>query len=496
MAPPSGTFHSPSEEIKFDFLSLLPPELVEELLSYLTVQDLLHGVQVCRRWWQLIMGALTPWKAAAIRMGVSESLIRENCPKYHSMSALTLAALRHRKYISSSTTRAVPTLGIGNASWNRWDRYIWAGQGKVLCHQPDLVTTKPLEVEIKSVGADGTCTLLRSITHLNTDLEAAKVFALENGALMWVNWSYSRWVVCRNDGRVVSWRTRRFINPDADEGYEAQVCSQCGLIAVVASNIVIKEKKRFWKLEILKLSSSAGMKATCLLKYPDNDGDSLVNAHWQKNLILIPKQQSKKDGKGFCTNHTVAINFRYGIAFFYLPECNVSGMCDSVGVSKPKGRDEHFKKSFKLSHDKKLLGVLTTQSQHYIWRLDRKEYQISPVPHNCHTCLALGHLYSILDCRDSGVNVVVTFTGEKLLVGHYPSLKLDLPHCLWEPVDVTWLNDFYYPKSGSLYLSTLEYCVSSHGRRGHLPKDKVGKPWPPQAWYEVVSIIASKRLAK
>ena len=63
--------------ISGDFLSLLPPELAEEVLSYLTAEDLLCGMQVCRSWYRLIAEAVAPWKSAARKMGISESMIEE-----------------------------------------------------------------------------------------------------------------------------------------------------------------------------------------------------------------------------------------------------------------------------------------------------------------------------------------------------------------------------------------------------------------------------------
>ena len=48
-----------------DFLSFLPPEIAFSILVYLDVKDLIRGLQVCRKWRQLITEATPAWKAAA-----------------------------------------------------------------------------------------------------------------------------------------------------------------------------------------------------------------------------------------------------------------------------------------------------------------------------------------------------------------------------------------------------------------------------------------------
>ena len=54
-----------------DFLSLLSPEIVFKILEYLDVEDLLCGMQVCRKWRQLITEATPVWKVVSQKGPVS-----------------------------------------------------------------------------------------------------------------------------------------------------------------------------------------------------------------------------------------------------------------------------------------------------------------------------------------------------------------------------------------------------------------------------------------
>ena len=76
-----------------------------------------------------------------------------------------------------------------------------------------------------------------------------------------------------------------------------------------------------------------------------------------------------------------------------------------------------------VSADSKLVGLfgrgLSTCTFH-IWELGSGKYHSAAIPAHSYSCLALGHLYSILECynhknKEESVCVVSTFTGEVIL---------------------------------------------------------------------------------
>ena len=81
-----------------DFLTLLPPEIAAMILSYLPVEGLIAGMQVCRSWREIISAPL--WRNASNEIGLSGAIVKTYLPECGSYMELTLRALRHSKCIS------------------------------------------------------------------------------------------------------------------------------------------------------------------------------------------------------------------------------------------------------------------------------------------------------------------------------------------------------------------------------------------------------------
>ena len=388
------------------------------------------------------------------------------------MSALTLAALRHRKSISSSVITTIPIPGIDDSDEEDDGLFLYAGQGIVLYHSTYyndtgavIDTDEKLKVDIKSVNSDGTCTLLKSISGLDTRLEPDIAFALDDGAVMWTC-TAGPWFMCNtesDDNREITWEV-----DELDYGYLVQIaaCLHCGLVGVLPCDITTRQ----WELCTLKLirSSETSSKVSHQLRLPD----SFPLKKYRGAIVVLPNQHAEKDDDGFCKAHSVVVCLDGGIIFYNVPEAGISDPVkvlshqDEYDVSRSNGR-------FTFSHDKKLVGMICEEKFH-LWRLDSDEYvcHVLPAPFEAwpnSTCFTVGHLYSVLNCGHS-VKVVASFTGEVILGFHDTGDKDNIySEDLWGPADVTWLNDFsYYPKSGYWHITGLSFDTNDTSPSGAL----------------------------
>ena len=89
-------------EREFDFLSNLPPEVVQKITSYLSVRDVLKCLAVCRNWNGILSGIeLAPfWRRACHYAGFPYYYIKERMPKCKYPSELFHEVRLHKDKVS------------------------------------------------------------------------------------------------------------------------------------------------------------------------------------------------------------------------------------------------------------------------------------------------------------------------------------------------------------------------------------------------------------
>ena len=459
LCSPRERFHF-QEELKThlnrDFLSLLPPEIVIQILSYLSVDDLVSGLQVCKDWRRLISGATPVWKTAPQKMGLSESIMSAKLPKYNgSLSALTLAAWKHRKCIASSRPSLVAMDTYFSGTRNQMalrrlvDRkcdYHWAGNGVVVCHKMDA----SLNIDILLMTDAFSFKILCSYCALDACLQLRWAAAIGSEYLIWRNYSGNKWVKCSlKESKLSVW-----IDDSIREEGVAGVCDKCGLITILPSSV--DQEAGLWHMSILKLIAGhkRPVKTYCSLKAPSglwselDAGESIIEG---LDVFSIAKNGETND---FCKAHCLLVQLEGSIAVYHvLNDVGTVHIYNPTKVLQPHPCEATNGTFFQRSSDGKLVSMVST-CQHHIWQLDSGSYHSVHTPSNCCCCLALGHLYSVLQCEDS-VKVVATYTGEVLF-----SCSIALPLVqgrqlatlgiferppfprFWEPLDSRWLNDF------------------------------------------------------
>ena len=86
-----------------DILLRLPPEIVQKILGYLTIDDVLRCVTVCRRWNLLICDLDSFWKRKCIKeLGLSITKMNDLLPKFKHAKDLYMVAKRDNLPIAIS----------------------------------------------------------------------------------------------------------------------------------------------------------------------------------------------------------------------------------------------------------------------------------------------------------------------------------------------------------------------------------------------------------
>ena len=440
-----------------DFVTLLPLEIVLQIFSYVSVDDLVVGLQVCRGWQMRISQATPVWKAAAKKIGLSDFIVSAKMPRYGSMMSLTKAALKHRNALSSCVAKMMAVPGDLNDD----HEYRWAGNGVVYS---SWHSRHAISVDVKVIS-DFHSQLSVSRTHyrpkkLTEYLVPAWATAVGIGVgkeyIIWRNRNHDSWVKCRLDDGEPNfqvWRDNTDLQP-----HLADVCDTCGLIATFPADVAM-EGQSVISVTIRKLLCDQRRveKTFCQLVVPK----SLHELERSDSVVIseIDIDSGRRIVAGFCTFHCVLLRFQCGrksgdcvIAKYHIPTYTTpaTSNIDPIQVLQPRG-DPNILSFFQRSADGKLVSMVETWTcRHHIWSMDTGIYCVIQGPPSSITCLALGHLYSVLQCENS-VKVVSTFTGQVLLTcsAHLPKIISSFPDTtnlpyprFWEPLDSKWLNDF------------------------------------------------------
>ncbi len=461
-----------------DFLILLPPELFLHLLAFLPVEDLITSVQVSRGWRQRIREADPIWKAATRMLGLDEFVISTKFSKYGSIVSLVVAAVKHRRSVSSSTPQLVRQ--TGDFSPSRRYNWQWAGSGIIV----DGRTLDIARISSPCVLSSFPC------IPMNRSQLPVPEWAVADRQQRYLIWRGSHehdgWV--RYDfGRACKhWR-----EPQDLSHHVAGMCDHCSLITTVPSEIT--DGMSLIKMTIRKLlpKFQQPVKAYCQLKVPT----CLVSCKRQgMGMLKITDAETFLHGstvnyciEDFCDMHHILLKFEYDtgtdqesdslctIAEYSFPTAATCGAkaIEPIRILQIEGKDRLS--FFQLSSDGRLASIIGQGTgKHHIWKPgDSRGDFVVPVPPDTSCCLALGHLYSVLQCTSS-VEVVATFTGQVLLSCPSPPSQYYHYQRFWVPLDQTWLDDFDFYQEDLWHIVVMcyvdggKFTVSSIvGNRGH-----------------------------
>ena len=171
-----------------DFITFLPPEIAITVLSYLPVESLVTGLQVCRSWREIISGATPLWRKAVSEIGLSEAIVKTYLPEYGSYMDLTLVALRHRKLISSYVPHSVMEKKSGFLSRDPAGGYVVS---------ENLPLSVSRNFEVRQICSDGSLMTLHSFSvPMDLEVQFGPFSSISNREFVfwgsnegWVGWS-------------------------------------------------------------------------------------------------------------------------------------------------------------------------------------------------------------------------------------------------------------------------------------------------------------------
>ena len=239
------------------------------------------------------------------------------------------------------------------------------------------------------------------------------------------------------------------------QSHLTDICEECGLITSVPIDVPVGAQFARIAIRTLVSEQNSPIVMYCQLKIPKcvlKIADFVVVSEVETFTRKIPFDKQHK----ICEVHRLIVRFQHGgnlstsvLAEYHIPT-NVSTAVaiEPIQTLQPVDTDEWS--FFQRSTDGTLVSMVDTETcTHHIWELEAGgAYHIVEAPLECTCCLAVEHLYSVLQCENS-VKVVVTYTGDVIFSCSFQLFKIMstvnptifYPK-FWPPLDLTWMNDF------------------------------------------------------
>ena len=457
--------------LKRDFMSLLPPEIVVKILSFLTAGDIFKCLLVSRGWNAVITNCEPFWKHYAKLMGISPCVMAAELDKYSSYKAFALAVLRVRHAISHAKPifRHYP------------DKTGKPPKATLTC-RPAKPILNGLFIghEVYASSDIGTYILsIRALDRVNDLVELTAVTVSHLFVIIWSQSSPKHILIHGSDG---SWIQIRIFSREGFDVcntiwsdrvysgayYELGCCSNCCLLGIVSK---VARGKDLWDLLVSRLvvGCDEPEKLHTAFSFMPFESD-YKDVFFQIHKLALLSDSNDHDTAGFCTNHKLLLQFGACICIFSLVIevdedgvesvtvqnlCNLCPFNDHSYYSTPSILGHEFC----LSADRKLAAYFVDGS-FFAWNLAtldlygfrKKGFQF---PTNA-DCIAVGSLFSVMYTSGiRGLRVISTVNGESLLF-HRINYTGDNP--VYGPKDQQWLNDLCTPgKSLSLAITLQEW---------------------------------------
>ena len=442
--------------LKRDFLTLLPPELVIRILSFLEEGDIFKCLLVSRNWNIVITNCEPFWKYYTKRLGVSPLVMSAEIRNYTSYKALALAMLRLKNVIhhakpvlldyldkTGKPPKATLTCRPAKPVWN----------GLFIGH------------EVYASCDVGTYVLsIRAIDQKENLVELTAVTVSHLFVIIWSQSSLKHILIHGSDG---SWiQTRIFHREGFDvcntmwtdsvysgAYYEMGCCPDCCLVGIVSKAL---QEQELWSLLMNRLvvGYEKPWKLHNMFSFMPFES-CYRNVFFQIHKLVVLSNSSDCDKDGFCTEHKLLLQFGACICMFSLEIETMQDGTENMIVQNlynlcPFNDHSYYTTpsilghEFCLSEDGKLAAYFVDGS-FFTWNLDtcklygfkRDGYQF---PANA-DCIAVGSLFSIMYTNGMhGLRVVSTVTGDTLLFH-----RIDYPgdNPVHGPKDQQWLNSLH-----------------------------------------------------
>lgn len=445
--------------LKRDFVSILPPEIVIKILSYLETGDIFRCLLVSRNWNRVITDCEPFWKYHTRTIGVSPLVMATEIHKYDSYKDFALAVMRARGAIR----RGKPTYQFYS------DKTGKPPNATLTCRPAKPITNGVFIAHEVYSGSDfGTYYLSVRIQNEVQDLvELTAVRVSHLFVIIWCFSSLKHMVIHGSNGtwiqtEVISWETHKLYNNTwydrvySGAYHELTCCPECSLVGIIAK---VPREQKIWDILLNRLVVGYDEPEKVYGSFsflPLDPKESSVFFQIHKIAMIPDLSDTEKDVDNFCRRHKLLIQFGACICVFSLDVeykagkesliieniCNLCPFNDHSFYTTPSILGHQFS----LSSDHKLAAYFVDGS-FFAWNVEtmemygcrKKGFQF---PTNA-DCIAVGYLFSIMYTSGiRGLRVISTVNGESLLF-HRIDYTGDNP--VHAPIDQTWLNNLDVP---------------------------------------------------
>lgn len=452
-----------------DFISLLPEDLVENVLSYLTAADAINCTLVSKNWNKVVGGCSTFWLQQTQELGLNAIFIADQLKKSSckGLKELCASAVTHQSYIRSLTSHGML---IAKSPSSASVMYQYAGNG--------------ITLRYKELNGEAQVVVERIVTPQSV-VEIA-TFSVESfsSRIKWVSSSGSyvlwkqldgKWNGCDTTG--LSLELDQWVDEPVSQGFHSiSFCHHCHLIAILSE---AEDDMEVWDLQVVKLQRGKSTVRKMVYPLPLDR----VQSAWEKKRhflggdVTLLSDSEKVDRNGFCRSHRVLLQVDSKLVLHRLKSVPmterlllINQLLPDAKLSKPlhifsphtseqpldlmdfqvsKGRPT-FCYSSNYSH-----VALLHESYLYVWLLGSCEAEscVDLLHHNLPSdckCLALGDMYAVLASDTHGTcYVVVARTGDMLtqtfsLPCFNPEAQRSTRFRFYAPIDQSWLSGFEY----------------------------------------------------
>lgn len=455
-----------------DFLTHLPSELSGRIIAYLSVEDVLNSLLVCKSWNRILGDCTLYWQTCARNIGLTELFLKEKQQKYGGLKSLCVSALSHCKYVQSLVSRAIV---LARSPDDTGCSYVYAGHGIALRYE-EVNSNNHSVVLVERMNTPHSMVQLSSFA-MSAYSSRVKWAAASDNYVLWKQLD-GKWNGCSTDSRMNGELDTWEDDPVSQGFHSITFCHKCHLVAIMSE---AEDDCEVWDFQVVKLVR--GKTAPRKMVYPipleqiQKVGVIKKRHFLGGEVTLLSEVPQKKAGRGFCQSHRVLLQVDGCIAIHRLEALDMDHMMlihhllpDSK-LSKPlhvfrPSNDEALTMdimdissreppSFCLSSDRKLVGVVYERYL-YVWNIDTYREEscadlISLNLPNDTQCIALGSVYTVLASNSWGTcAIVATRTGELLVEGKLPestfnpSAYRSSRYTFHPPLQQGWLSGFDY----------------------------------------------------
>lgn len=481
-------------DLRIDFFTALPPELVLLIISYLELKHLLPCISVSKAWLNILSNMETYWKGACEKLGFSRRMITKLLAFHSTCKNVLYSVLKHRCSITTFSPRK-KQFGSGYPYYIHYVCHYAKGHRLVGTTYKDF---RPYKILIERIEREGIHTEFTLYPSYPSRAENRIVWAHLQDTYLFLAAASGIWSVydvkTPPGDLVLQWKAETMYEP----GLRLTCCDNCATVCT-AKLVTNHLEPSYWEVHVVEISMKHILfhrkKKSTKLPMPKMTAFRLAaknkeitprrNSFGKKKISLLsPESNSKDINGGTCSKHLLLIqwaNTVLGHPFYYRTEDNALCLSqtpekkftveyDEDDIDLAIMKNHGLNTEFSLNEDKSLIGTIF-QSSLVTWELHSTHLSnsvlISLDSYNYEEMklISLGNIYSIIGLEYSGIMMVVaTRTGQIILkctdFAKQCSQMVPPYIVFYSAVELEWLSDISKPCHTTVaYLNKTNRCI-------------------------------------